>query len=252
MGAGFLTYLTWQLASALVLPREHSGLTSSAAGSLSGLAHTASNPLFPDSLFPELGPPPPPSPPHSLAAPLVLDSPGLGTHNTSDCEVLEAAASSIQESVWAGRTRGYRPPTVEDAEDEEDYLDSGGDAGAPELEVHNSELWERLGAEERAEAEYEAISVWDELAEFFIREGMINGEWGHISPHGYCLTRGLRWCAHRGGYEVFTAVRTQGRYAHARGDFCKASPRFPRLQYIHLEGHPGPCCSSVRLSACTL
>ena len=32
---------------------------------------------------------------------------------------LNAIESNIQESVWAGRTRAYQAPTVEDADDEE-------------------------------------------------------------------------------------------------------------------------------------
>ena len=83
-----------------------------------------------------------------------------------------SAETNIQESVWAGRTRqGYRPPTVEDAEEEGDGQDGRDAAGDGE----ERELWEQLHAEEREEAEYEAISVWDELAESFIREGFITG-----------------------------------------------------------------------------
>ena len=93
---------------------------------------------------------------------------------------LDAAATSIQESVWAGRTRSYRPPVVEDADEEEDDLGPEEDAGAPELSGDEREVWERMWAEEREEAEYEAISVWDELAEFFLREGMIHGKPVHV------------------------------------------------------------------------
>ena len=88
---------------------------------------------------------------------------------------LASVESRVQESVWAGRTRhGYRPPTVEDAKVDEDFQEGGDAQGGQDLDEER-QLWERLHAEEREETEYEAISVWDELAETFLREGMISG-----------------------------------------------------------------------------
>ena len=93
---------------------------------------------------------------------------------------LDAAATSIQESVWAGCTRSYHPLVVEDADEEEDDLGPEEDAGAPELLGDEREVWEQMWVEEREEAEYKAISVWDELAKFFLREGMIPGKPVHV------------------------------------------------------------------------
>lgn len=124
-----------------------------------------------------VAPHPPLSPLHSLAdlPPHTLDgsSEALGIdYSTVD---LDLAAANLQESVWAGRTRsGYQPPTVEDAE-EDDPVEAAEDGEAPGLSFEDREVWERLHAEEQEEAEYEAISVWDELAETFLREGMISG-----------------------------------------------------------------------------
>ncbi|PIL32951.1 hypothetical protein GSI_05069 [Ganoderma sinense ZZ0214-1] len=127
-------------------------------------------------------PPPPPRPPSLSAgssrvdpANNSLDSYGLDLSDAAAAD-LDAAATNLQESVWAGRTRSYRPPTVEDAEDDDDHDMGEGDAGGPELSLEDREVWERLHAEEQEVAEHEAISVWDELAESFLREGMISGE----------------------------------------------------------------------------
>lgn len=222
------------------------------AGPDAGSCSLSTPELFPESPFPEPSLPEPPSPelPAPLnvrfSAPLNLEA-SLGTESATD---VDAAVSSIQESVWAGRTRSYRPLTVEDAEEEEDILGPEEDAAAAELSEEEREVWERLWAEERAEAEYEAISVWDELAEFFLREGMIHGKPLHIST--VCNESNvvhMRWCAYGGGFQGFTTFCTQGRHAHARQDLRKASPCFPRQQHFYLEGDPGPRRSPVRLSA---
>ncbi|PIL25594.1 hypothetical protein GSI_11342 [Ganoderma sinense ZZ0214-1] len=120
------------------------------------------------------------------APPLPLPSPGSAAqssffpsdnHDQLDSTAdLDAAISNLQQSVWAGRTRSYRPPTVEDAAEDDELEEAERDLGGPELSLEDREVWERLHVEEQGLAEYEAISVWDELAETFLREGMISGE----------------------------------------------------------------------------
>lgn len=68
--------------------------------------------------------------------------------------------------VWAGRTR-YRQPFVEDELDEDVATGARSDEEDDTVEIDYSL--------EDKEAEYEAISVWDELIESLIREGIITG-----------------------------------------------------------------------------
>lgn len=166
------------------------------------------------------------------ADPLPPDAPMSPTNSvpleSSLAGDLDTVARSIHESVWAGRTRSYRPPTVEDA-DEEDTLESGGDAETPELSEEDREVWERMHTEQRQEAEYEAISVWDELAELFIREGMIKGQYGLFSVSMHSLTRAhRRQCTHGRGLKVLAAVRSEGGDAYAWRNIRDASSRLPR------------------------
>ena len=119
---------------------------------------------------------PPPDPP--LGSPRALNGSidHLGIDLLAD---LASVESNVQQSVWAGRTRqSYQPPTVEDADDNDnDNNDIQEGGAAPDGQDSDEErlFWERIHTEERETSEYEAISVWDELAESFIREGFISG-----------------------------------------------------------------------------
>ena len=109
---------------------------------------------------------------------------------------LDAAATNLQESVWAGRIRGYQRPTVEDAEEDGDLEEPEEGHGVPELSLEDQEVWERLHAEEQEAAEYEAISVWDELAESFLREGVIRGASDFSTLVSWSLTLHCRGGSH--------------------------------------------------------
>ncbi|PIL23640.1 hypothetical protein GSI_14953 [Ganoderma sinense ZZ0214-1] len=99
---------------------------------------------------------PPPLPSPSSSSNRIENSTNVPGLDSSATAALHTAATNLQDSVWAGH----------DAE--------GGDNGGPELSLEDQEVWERLHAEEQEVAEYEVISVWDELAESFLREGMIS------------------------------------------------------------------------------
>lgn len=85
-------------------------------------------------------------------------------------DLAELAASRIREASWAGQTR-YQQATVEDAPDESE------DTAPVDESVEDAAAWNRLFEEEEAAGgdEYVAISVWDELAESFVRAGLISG-----------------------------------------------------------------------------
>ena len=88
-----------------------------------------------------------------------------------DLALAELAADHIQDIAWAGQSR-YQQATVEDASDDEDL-----EPGLLDESQEDAEAWNRLFEEEdtAAEDEYTAISVWDELAESFVREGLVTG-----------------------------------------------------------------------------
>lgn len=90
----------------------------------------------------------------------------LGDHGASDGMDLAVEFPAAGADVWVGRTR-YRPPTVEDELDE-------GDVPRAQLDAEEGTMEIDYSLEDR-DAQYEAISAWDELAESLILEGLISG-----------------------------------------------------------------------------
>ena len=138
-------------------------------------------------LDPMADPPSELPPSQSFSCPLDNSPNALSSGSLTESD-LDAAASNLQESVWAGRTRSYQRPTVEDAEEDADLEEPEQGSGGPELSLEDQEVWERLHAEGREAAEYEAISVWDELAESFLREGVIRGASDFFTLDSWSLT----------------------------------------------------------------
>lgn len=91
-------------------------------------------------------------------------------------EPLDASASSedplagLPERLWAGRTRAMRV-TVEDVEDEEDAANRRSDM--QDSTGNDEDLFGPCEAE--PEDELTAISMWDRLMEYVLREAQASG-----------------------------------------------------------------------------
>ncbi|KAL7277981.1 hypothetical protein ACG7TL_007934 [Trametes sanguinea] len=87
-------------------------------------------------------------------------------------ELLLAATQAVQQRAWQGRLR----TTVED--DPGPEADEATDEPSGEITADNDEAydWDHAGPAEDNSADFEAISVWDRLAESFLRAGLISGQ----------------------------------------------------------------------------
>ncbi|OJT08402.1 hypothetical protein TRAPUB_690 [Trametes pubescens] len=90
-----------------------------------------------------------------------------------DQERLEAAVGGVQAEVWGGQR--YRSPTVEEFPEAGDDLDNEQGVSENVAAEESEEDWDFEGSSS-SEDEYEAISVWDKLAESLVREGLVTLE----------------------------------------------------------------------------
>ena len=112
----------------------------------------------------------------SLDIPDNIDGPNESGTGSSLPEVAEefilAATNAVQRTIWQGRPR----TTVKDAEDEEDVAEAAaGPLPRAPIDDFDFNAEAPPPRETDEDLEYEVISVWDRLAESFLRAGIVSG-----------------------------------------------------------------------------
>lgn len=91
---------------------------------------------------------------------------------TAPEEFIQAATRAVWQQIWRGRCR----TTDDDYTDDDDEVDDiSGMHGDVDDEEELVEEMNQARATGHPEDEFEAISVWDKLAESFLRAGMVSG-----------------------------------------------------------------------------
>ncbi|KAJ3005166.1 hypothetical protein NUW54_g4465 [Trametes sanguinea] len=111
---------------------------------------------------------------HAIDAPAHI--PEASASVGRDLDFVESTARDVSARIWHGRTRRTTVEDAPDSDDEDEAPVVHHDDGFEDPMLENSAGSGIRDDSDSDEDEYEAISIWDQLAEGFLRAGMVSGE----------------------------------------------------------------------------